>query len=161
MANKHTASTYITETHKQCSKCKEIKEHSAFHKCKTHIHGKGLAYFCKECANKASRENHKKRFNSDPKYKLKKKDAYIKTRYGLSLTEYTEKLLAQKTCAICGVELSTNDPNVHLDHCHKTGKIRAFLCGNCNRGIGSFHDSTLKLEQAIQYLQSHKDNVDS
>ena len=161
MANQYTATTYITDTHKQCSLCKEIKEHKDFHKCKTHKHGKGLAYYCKECANKKSRIHHKNRINSDVAYKLQKKDSYIKSRYGLSLTQYTEKLLAQKTCAICGVELATNDPNVHLDHCHKTGKIRAFLCGNCNRGIGSFHDETWKLESAIKYLQTHKDNVDS
>ena len=161
MANKYTATTFISETHKQCSRCKEIKEHSEFHKCKTHIHGKGLSYYCKECANTASRKHHNERVKTDIDYKLKKKDAYLQFKYGLSLTEYTEKLLAQKTCAICGVELSTNDPNVHLDHCHKTGKIRAFLCSNCNRGIGSFHDEPWKLESAIKYLQSHKDSVDT
>ena len=58
-------------------------------------------------------------------------------------------------------ELSTNDPNVHLDHCHKTGKIRAFLCSNCNRGIGCFHDDISKMKQAILYIESHKDNVES
>lgn len=92
--------------------------------------------------------------------KQNKKSSYIKTEYGITLQEYQEKLAQQKVCAICGVELSTGDSNTHLDHCHKTGKIRAFLCGNCNRGIGSFHDEIWKLEQAIKYLNSHNNSVD-
>lgn len=160
-ANKYTAYTYVTDTHKRCSFCGEIKPHVDFHKDSKNIYGRGLAYYCKECANKKSREHHSIRVKTDALYKQNKKDSYIKARYGLSLQDYKDKLAQQETCAICGVKLSTDDPNTHLDHCHKTGKIRDFLCGNCNRGIGSFHDEIWKLEKAIQYLKSHNSNVDT
>lgn len=156
MANKHTAYTFISDTHAQCSMCKEIKLHKDFHQCKSYKHRRGCAYYCKECACANSRKTYKQRLNLDYKTERdKKKQAYIKRRYGITLQDYLDRIVQQKVCAICGVKLSTDDPNVHLDHCHKTGKLRSFLCGNCNRGIGSFHDDIHKLEKAIQYLNSH------
>jgi hypothetical protein len=41
----------------------------------------------------------------------------------------------------------------HLDHCHKTGKFRGWLCNRCNRGLGFFDDCIEGLEQAIRYLK--------
>jgi len=162
MANQFTAFRFISDTHKECSMCGEIKEHKHFHKDSKNIRNKGLAYYCRDCACKNSRKNHKARIDKNDKlYKAQKKNGNIKQKYGITLQEYTEKLVQQKTCAICGVELSTDDPNVHLDHCHKTGKIRAFLCSNCNRGIGCFHDETWKLQKAIEYLNSHSENENS
>lgn len=46
----------------------------------------------------------------------------------------------------------------HLDHCHITGKIRGFLCSNCNTGLGLFKDNINLLESAIKYLRTHNDN---
>ena len=103
MANKYTATSFISDTHAQCSRCKEIKQHDDFHKCKPHKHRRGLSYFCKECANTSSRKHHNERVKTDSNYKESKKDSYLKFKYGLTLTQYQEKLLAQKHCAICGV----------------------------------------------------------
>lgn len=111
----------------------------------------------KECANRKSRELHKSR-QSDADYKLLKKDQHIKVTYGISYKEYVDKLVKQSTCAICKKELEGIGTHTHLDHCHKTGKNREFLCSNCNRGIGCFHDDTSKLLQAIEYLNKHKEN---
>jgi len=41
----------------------------------------------------------------------------------------------------------------HLDHCHKTGRIRGVLCNNCNTGLGKFYDDIELLKTAINYLQ--------
>ena len=162
MANQYTANTFISDTHKQCSKCKEIKEHADFHKCKTHLYGKGLSYYCKACANKNSREHHSRRVKEDESFRLQKKNNYIKSRHGITLQEYKARLAQQQyTCAICRVKLSDGDPNVHLDHCHKTGKLRAFLCTNCNRGLGHFQDSIDNLQSAINYLISHSEYENS
>lgn len=43
--------------------------------------------------------------------------------------------------------------DVHLDHCHTTGKFRGNLCENCNLGLGRFKDSIDNLNKAIDYLQ--------
>jgi hypothetical protein len=162
LANKYTVWSYVTETHKGCSLCKEIKPHSEFHKDKKNVYGKGLGYYCKECANRKSRENHAARIQkNDLEYKQAKRDAYYKTKYGISLQEHGEKLaLQQNECAICGVRLSAHGYHTHLDHDHKTGKLRAFLCTNCNRGLGSFMDSSGLLRKAAKYLDTHKNSED-
>lgn len=161
MANQYTAYTFISDTQKQCSDCKEIKNHSEFHKDSKNIRGKGLTYYCKECACRRSRNNHSERYKVDSTYREQKRNSYIKNRFGLTLIEYIEKLKAQDCkCAICGVELPTSGYLTHLDHCHTTGKIRAFLCTNCNRGLGHFQDSVENLASAITYLKTHNSNVD-
>lgn len=48
-----------------------------------------------------------------------------------------------------------------VDHNHKTGAIRKFLCTNCNRGLGHFHESINKMKTAIRYLEEHGDGYDS
>jgi len=40
-----------------------------------------------------------------------------------------------------------------LDHDHTTGKFRGWLCHDCNRALGQFHDNITILENAIQYLR--------
>ena len=45
----------------------------------------------------------------------------------------------------------------HLDHCHKTDKIRSWICSHCNRGLGGFDDDIDRLKKAIDYLKIHKD----
>jgi len=52
-------------------------------------------------------------------------------------------------CPIClceGVELCP-------DHDHKTGLVRGWICGKCNRGIGMFKDSASSLQRAVDYLR--------
>ena len=41
-----------------------------------------------------------------------------------------------------------------IDHCHSTGKFRALLCGDCNKGLGFFKDDIHRLENAITYLNN-------
>ena len=143
---------------KICSRCKTLKGYDSFHKDKESP--TGFAYYCKECANEKSRLLNNKR-REDLVYKEAKRNNYIKNRFGLTLNEYIEKLKAQDCkCAICGVELPTSGHLTHLDHCHTTGKIRAFLCTNCNRGLGHFQDKIENLETAITYLKTHNSSVD-
>ena len=41
-----------------------------------------------------------------------------------------------------------------VDHDHKTGQFRGWLCHSCNRNIGSFKDNVELLERAIIYLSN-------
>jgi hypothetical protein len=41
-----------------------------------------------------------------------------------------------------------------LDHNHKTGEFRGWLCHDCNRALGNFKDDTDLLEKALNYLKS-------
>jgi len=40
-----------------------------------------------------------------------------------------------------------------VDHCHSTGKLRGFLCANCNKGIGLLGDTTAGVRNAVAYLE--------
>ena len=70
--------------------------------------------------------------------------------YKISPEERQEMWQAQEgKCKICGVVAE-----LHLDHDHTTGAVRALLCANCNRGIGQLKDDPGLLEAAAAYLRS-------
>lgn len=155
--NQYTAVSYITDTHKQCSWCFEIKEHSEFHKDKNNKRGKGLTYYCKICATQKTRAHHAKHKNSED-YNSRKRNSYFKTKYQLTLSQRDELLKKQEgKCAICSTSLKETGGSTHTDHCHTTGKVRGILCTNCNRGLGHFKDSITNLEAAISYLKGQND----
>jgi len=59
-------------------------------------------------------------------------------------------------CAICGKPPSRRNVKemlLHVDHNHKTGKIRGLLCNSCNRGIGLLGDNPDTLFAAEGYLR--------
>jgi hypothetical protein len=64
-------------------------------------------------------------------------------------------------CAICkcteqNVDVRTGKPyELAIDHCHKTGKVRALLCTFCNVGLGAFRDNPDLMHQAIKYVNQH------
>lgn len=66
-------------------------------------------------------------------------------------------------CKICGGEgfkmHKSKKHGLNLDHCHSTGKVRGWLCDNCNRGLGLFKDNIKHLESAIEYLKSSRNDV--
>lgn len=75
----------------------------------------------------------------------------LRNRYGMTKDEYDDLLAVQANkCAICDSPF-TKRP--HIDHDHKTGEVRGLLCGDCNRGLGSFHDDRALLKKARAYLR--------
>ena len=62
-------------------------------------------------------------------------------------------------CAICKQaekrmhKLGTPQ-KLSVDHCHNTEVIRGLLCGDCNRGLGLFHDNPELLRMAAEYLEN-------
>ena len=75
--------------------------------------------------------------------------------YGLTQTRY-EKMLAEQDnkCAICKTSFATlSSRSVHVDHDHKTGKVRGVLCSMCNSGL-SYLDKLNWIDAAQSYLIS-------
>lgn len=95
--------------------------------------------------------------------------ARLRITYGLTEQQYATMFEAQKgCCAVCDSpivsrldetrELYTGHGcpknNVsRVDHCHKTGRVRGLLCGNCNHALGKFQESEKILLQAVRYLR--------
>lgn len=86
-----------------------------------------------------------KRRNCETRYHM-----YYKTYYKL-------RNKCKNTCTCCGRHLKRKR-DLHLDHNHKTGQIRDFICSKCNWGLGCFNDSPLYLTRAIKYLKEHNGN---
>ena len=116
-------------------------------------------FICIECGENKDLSERSKEFNICLPCKRKRTMISImKNVYGISEAEYENQLAKQEgKCAICRKEFkfSNKDKNtIHIDHCHKTGQTRGLLCGECNKGLGFFHDSPELLLAAINYLKS-------
>lgn len=87
----------------------------------------------------------------------------LKKMFGITLQQYQQMEAAQQgKCAICGRTERTFDKHglprkMPVDHCHKTGKVRALLCTSCNRGLGLFKDDPEALRVAALYIERHLD----
>lgn len=137
---------------KRCTTCKDFKPLAEFGNTKTGRYGK--AYNCKDCYNKRARELHAQNRANCPKHKAMQREGYCRSTYGISSLEYDTKLQEQGgRCKICCIDITGK--SAHLDHNHETGKLRDFLCTNCNRGLGHFKENKSFLERAINYLKEH------
>jgi len=80
------------------------------------------------------------------------RDWELKKKYGISLDTYQqESERRDNTCDICSKKVKS----LHVDHCHSTMKVRGYLCGSCNRGLGLFQDSISNLDKAREYLKTN------
>lgn len=103
---------------------------------------------CVECSKIRTANN---RARNPKLFEAYNRKSWLKKTYSISIEHYETLLnLQNNKCAICEKEL-TERP--HIDHCHKSGKIRGLLCSNCNRGIGHFKDSPKLLIKASLYCE--------
>ncbi|MFJ8505428.1 endonuclease VII domain-containing protein [Streptomyces avermitilis] len=119
----------VPEGHKFCRACKEIKPHSEWHRNATA--SDGLSTSCKACRAAKGRAGH------------------LKRQYGMTEAERDEMIASQMgICVIC-----LKAPAAHVDHCHKTGRVRGVLCFNCNSAIGKLGDDPDAVRRAAAYLE--------
>jgi len=85
---------------------------------------------------------------NEEKQRLYRREYNIKKRYDITAEEYDKLFSASPVCELCGIRESK-----HLDHNHKTGKIRGVLCNQCNRGLGMLGDTIESIEDALDYLK--------
>jgi hypothetical protein len=131
---------------KQCGACKEIKALSEFNRDKGFKDG--LRKNCKVCVNKRRNE-----LMTKDKYR----NRHLQRTYGITTEIYNEMFNEQDgKCSICLRHQSELKHKLHVDHCHKTNKVRSLLCFNCNQALGNVSDSIERLNKAIDYLRKHK-----
>jgi hypothetical protein len=94
-------------------------------------------------------------FVSQEKRKERTRWLRIKKEYGLSEQEVKNMLFVQKNlCQICELDITKN---YHIDHCHKTNKVRSLLCQKCNQAIGLLKESEYLFDKATQYIRQHNE----
>lgn len=80
------------------------------------------------------------------------RDARLQRQYSITEELYQRIFDRQNgRCAICGCQ--QHYQRLAVDHDHKTGMVRGLLCVNCNRGLGRFFDSALRLRNAAAYIE--------
>ena len=127
---------------KRCTQCGETKNISEFASA-----GKGKKRAqCKPCLARKKREYYKK--NPD-----KARRRNLLTYYGITVEQYDEMISAQNNC--CAVCLKQTD-DLHVDHDHKTGKVRELLCINCNLALGHVQDNIERIIQLQHYVIKHQ-----
>lgn len=120
---------------------------------------------CKKCWKEAinswrnkDRVKNKEKYNARNRSWRKRnpdkvKTQFLKDLYGITLKEYNQRIIKQNgKCLICHKK-----SKLHIDHNHKTNKIRGLLCERCNPGLGFFNDDVNILKSAINYLTEEKE----
>lgn len=120
---------------------------------------------CKKCRdssrtdrkgrNKKTYNAHMRKYRKNRILSQKQRDqatsSLLKSRYGITLEEYRQRLEAQGGhCFLCPKK-SDGGRRLSVDHNHATGKIRGILCDGCNRTIAILDNPDL-FSKAIAYL---------
>ncbi len=126
---------------KLCNGCSLEKPLEEYYIIKSKRNKQGIYHLCKQCC---------------ATQKVRMKDYYrdweLKKKYGISLDTYKKESESRSNCCdICGKQTTS----LHVDHCHKTSKVRGYLCGSCNRGIGLLQDSHEIAYKASIYLKQN------
>ena len=158
---------------KTCSKCGELKPITEFYKtpggrdgrrteCRTcNLAARKARYDSASAVERAKRwrlENPERfaawqaEYRNRPERKRKMRDLYYRRTYGLSADEVDAILVAQDgVCAICG-QAPERAASLHLDHDHRTGRLRGILCLNCNQALGKLGPDPAVYSRAAAYL---------
>lgn len=133
----------------KCSVCKKEKSEDSFtHKSTTK---RGRSYSCRDCEGKQRREWRAETGNM--------KGYNLSSRYGLTWQAYLNMVTSQSSgCAICGSFLFSSERNSHVDHDHKTGKVRAILCRKCNMALGLMDEDVEIVLKMANYIVQHMKN---
>jgi hypothetical protein len=96
-------------------------------------------------------------FNNNQKQQLRiRTGKRIKPKSYLSVETYAElKSRSGGKCEICGCQFPS-DKATHIDHCHKTGRIRGVLCSRCNVSLERVEQDPLWGKRAFVYLALHE-----
>jgi Recombination endonuclease VII len=88
------------------------------------------------------------------KHPEKMRDRHLRRSYGISLAEFSAMRQSQgDRCSICKTGFSLVKP--HVDHCHKTGRVRGILCPQCNTSLGLLNEDPKIVRGMLAYINKH------
>ncbi len=137
---------------KKCNKCFEVREITEFY-IAYHQNGRDVySSNCKQCNIGISSSWRKK--NPKRNKEIYRKHA-LKKKYNISIEEYERlEILQNHLCSICKRPQKKSNHELCVDHCHRTGKLRALLCHRCNTCLGLLSDDLDTVRNMISYLES-------
>jgi Recombination endonuclease VII len=113
--------------------------------------------WCKDCQRIANRVRRRTTYTPE----VGRAENY--RRYGLTLQQFEEMLVAQGgVCAVCGRPETVINPytkkiqQLHIDHCHLTGRVRGLLCQECNTAYGMLEEDPERIRLLLAYAEKHK-----
>lgn len=150
---------------KVCTSCKEEKELTEFNRSYKRPNGTQIwKPRCKVCDSQfyldkyhsktveEKRSFRKRNRCNTPKYH---KNYRLGVKYGITIEVFEEMYHQQDgKCYICKDECGDD---IHVDHCHKTSKVRKLLCRACNTGLGMLKEDVDILRKCVEYLEEHND----
>lgn len=123
-----------------CTTCKETKgnKHFIFYTNRVNPDTKHCLYSNKKCDEcRKQYAIHKKKSENDVKL--------------LDIQRPIPSLENPYPCDCCGKDIVTTK-TIQLDHCHKKGIFRGWLCKECNISIGNLGDDIEGIFRVIKYL---------
>jgi|SRR5579859_491325 len=95
------------------------------------------------------------RYHADPE---RFRDQELWRKYKIRTVDFEVMLQAQEgRCAVCRTdEYVGPGRRPHVDHDHKTGKVRGLVCVRCNVLLGMAQDQRERFLAAIHYLEKHE-----
>ncbi len=137
----------MSDGRKWCPDCESVKPFDQFSR--TSASRTGRATYCLPCPNARGKTSREKVGGA--------RTYHLKRRYGITAEE-ADAMLAEQggLCAVCRTA-----PAAHVDHDHRTGRVRELLCSTCNGGLGQFKDDPAVLRAAAGYVERHRAVRDS
>lgn len=125
---------------------------------------------CKQCARRRSKSRRIFMMSENAEEYLKRQKSYRKkyyqkaklmnvekqlmALYGLSIDEWNKMYETQNgSCFICKKPQKELKNRLHVDHCHKTGKVRALLCPKCNNAVAAYENHGDAVRKYISLFQ--------
>jgi len=145
-----------TDEEKRVSRIEAKRKYRASNKGKRAAHNYyKRVYSTPEGKTKILKAGRMRREKFPEKVELERRVSQLKIKYGITQEDYNNLLLKQNSvCAICKTkEVGGKAYYLHVDHCHKTDKIRGLLCYKCNMMLGYAKDNVKTLEEAVKYLE--------
>jgi Recombination endonuclease VII len=112
---------------------------------------------CKTCTAQQAREwtkAHPEQYRAI--YRRANHRINLARRFGITVEQFNA--LVEQSDGLCGIcrrpETREDRSRLSLDHDHKTGEIRGFLCSRCNLLLGNAGDGVEWLKRAARYLMS-------
>ena len=110
---------------------------------------------CKSCLKRQRKQRYVPR-NHERQFRVYLQ--HVERTYGISKVEFARIVNEQNyCCAICGVDLRTI--RRALDHDHKTKKVRALLCRDCNWFVSAVESRPHLVQKILDYLKRHEENA--